>query len=71
MRNPSTLNMKMPANISGTPKAQAYHAPFGWQTETRWQGTIDIARKLGLIETALRPEDIFENTFLSSSARPK
>ena len=27
---------------------------FGWQTEQRWRGTIDVARKLGLIEQALR-----------------
>jgi NitT/TauT family transport system substrate-binding protein len=38
---------------------------LGWQTEARWQGTIDVARKLGLIEAALRPEDVFVNTFLS------
>jgi NitT/TauT family transport system substrate-binding protein len=44
---------------------------LGWQTETRWQGTIDIARKLGLIETALRPGDVFENTFLGRSAGRK
>jgi len=38
---------------------------FGWQTETRWRDTIDIARKLGLIETDLRPEDMFANTYLN------
>jgi NitT/TauT family transport system substrate-binding protein len=38
---------------------------FGWQTEQRWRDTIDIARKLGLIETTLRPEDVFVNTYLS------
>jgi hypothetical protein len=37
---------------------------FGWQTEQRWRDTIDIAKKLGLIETALRPEDVFANTYL-------
>jgi ABC-type nitrate/sulfonate/bicarbonate transport system substrate-binding protein len=37
---------------------------FGWQTEQRWRGTIDVARKLGLIETALRTEDVFVNTYL-------
>src|SRR5262249_18925518 len=26
---------------------------FGWQTTARWQGSIDVARKLGLIETLL------------------
>jgi NitT/TauT family transport system substrate-binding protein len=38
---------------------------FGWQTEQRWRDTIEVARKLGLIETALRPEDVFVNTYLS------
>jgi NitT/TauT family transport system substrate-binding protein len=37
---------------------------FGWQTAERWQSTIDVAHKLGLIETALKPEDVFSNTFL-------
>jgi NitT/TauT family transport system substrate-binding protein len=38
---------------------------FGWQTEQRWGDTIDTARKLGLIETMLRPEDVFTNGYLS------
>ena len=38
---------------------------FGWQTEQRWRDTIDVARKLGLIESALRTEDVFVNTYLS------
>lgn len=38
---------------------------FGWQTAERWQGTIDVARELGLIETALKTEDVFVNTYLS------
>ena len=38
---------------------------FGWQTEQRWRDTIDVARKLGLIEAALRAEDVFVNTYLS------
>jgi NitT/TauT family transport system substrate-binding protein len=38
---------------------------IGSQTTGRWQGTIDVARKLGLIETALKPEDVFVNTYLS------
>jgi NitT/TauT family transport system substrate-binding protein len=37
---------------------------FGWQTEERWRDTIEVARKLGLIEQALRPEDVFVNTYL-------
>jgi NitT/TauT family transport system substrate-binding protein len=39
------------------------HGP-GWQTQTRWQHTIDVARKLGLIETDLKPDQVFVNTFL-------
>jgi NitT/TauT family transport system substrate-binding protein len=38
---------------------------FGWQTEQRWRDTIDVARKLGLIETTLKTEDVFSNTFLA------
>ena len=37
---------------------------FGWQTEERWRDTIEVARKLGLIEQVLRPEDVFVNTYL-------
>ena len=38
---------------------------FGTQTVERWRDTIEIARKLGLIETALRPEDVFVGTYLA------
>jgi NitT/TauT family transport system substrate-binding protein len=38
---------------------------FGWQTTERWQGTIDVAQKLGLIETTLKPDNVFVNTYLS------
>ena len=38
---------------------------FGWQTEQRWRDTIDVARKLGLIETALKTDDVFNNTFIA------
>jgi NitT/TauT family transport system substrate-binding protein len=38
---------------------------FGSQTDQRWRDTIEVARKLGLIESALRPEDMFINTYLS------
>jgi NitT/TauT family transport system substrate-binding protein len=39
------------------------HGP-GWQTQTRWQHTIDVVRKLGLIETDVKPDQVFVNTFL-------
>jgi NitT/TauT family transport system substrate-binding protein len=38
---------------------------FGWQTEQGWCDTIDVAKKVGLIETVLRAEDVFVNTYLS------
>jgi len=38
---------------------------FGWQTAERWQGSIDVARKLGLIETSLKPDDVFANDYLA------
>ena len=38
---------------------------FGWQTEQGWRDTIDVAKKVGLIETVLRAEDVFVNTYLS------
>jgi NitT/TauT family transport system substrate-binding protein len=38
---------------------------FGWQTEQRWRDTIEVARKLGLIETTLKTEDVYANTFLT------
>jgi len=34
---------------------------FGAQTGERWRDTIDVAKKLGLIETSLRPEDVYVN----------
>ena len=37
---------------------------FGWQSEQRWRDTIEVARRLGLIETTLRPEDVFTNGYL-------
>jgi NitT/TauT family transport system substrate-binding protein len=42
------------------PYWQAKEAPeFGRQTPERWRDTIEVARRLGLIETTLRPEDVF------------
>jgi NitT/TauT family transport system substrate-binding protein len=50
---------------------QTEQSGFGWQAEERWNGTIEAARKLGLIETALKPEDVFANTFLRGSPQAK
>ena len=38
---------------------------FGVQTEQRWRDTIEVARKLGLIESALKTEDVFTNAYLA------
>jgi NitT/TauT family transport system substrate-binding protein len=38
---------------------------FGWQTAERWRDTAEVVRKLGLIESAVRPEDVFVNDYLS------
>ena len=46
-----------------SPQTEA--AGFGSQTDARWRDTIEVARKLGIIESALRPEDIFVTTYLS------
>ena len=34
---------------------------FGRQTPERWRDTIEVAKRLGLIETSLRPEDVLVN----------
>jgi len=34
---------------------------FGAQTAERWRDTIEVAKRLGLIETSLRAEDVFVN----------
>jgi NitT/TauT family transport system substrate-binding protein len=44
--------------------AETEASGFGWQTEQRWRDTVEVARKLGLIESALRPEDVFTNGYL-------
>jgi NitT/TauT family transport system substrate-binding protein len=46
-------------------KPETEASGFGWQTEQRWRDTIEMARKLGLIESALRPEDVFTNANLT------
>jgi NitT/TauT family transport system substrate-binding protein len=44
---------------------------LGWQTQTHWKGTIDTAQKLGLIDAALDPKDVFSDDFLARSAQAK
>jgi len=44
---------------------------LGWQTVQRWQGTVNVAHKLGLIETDLKPDSVFENSFLPQSSAAK
>jgi NitT/TauT family transport system substrate-binding protein len=42
---------------------------LGWQSEARWQSTIDIAQKLGLIDRPLKPAELFTNGFLDSKTK--
>jgi NitT/TauT family transport system substrate-binding protein len=42
---------------------------LGWQSEARWQSTIDIAQKLGLIDRPLKPAELFSNSFLDSKTK--
>jgi NitT/TauT family transport system substrate-binding protein len=44
---------------------------LGWQTEDRWDSTIDVAYDLGLIDTKLNSADVFTDAFLQSSAVSK
>ena len=41
---------------------------LGWQTEQRWQRTIEVTRKLGLVEKPLKAEQVFTNAFFETSA---
>jgi NitT/TauT family transport system substrate-binding protein len=43
---------------------------LGWQTEQRWQRTIEVTRKLGLVEKPLQADQVFTNAFFSA-APPK
>jgi NitT/TauT family transport system substrate-binding protein len=45
--------------------AETETSGFGSQSEQRWRDSIEVARKLGLIESALRPEDVFSNGYLT------
>jgi NitT/TauT family transport system substrate-binding protein len=42
---------------------KAAHLP-GWQSEARWGHTIDVAKKLGLVERDLPPQQLFTNDLL-------
>jgi NitT/TauT family transport system substrate-binding protein len=44
---------------------------LGWQTQTRWKGTIETAQKLGLIDTAFDAKDLFSDDFVAPSATAK
>ena len=45
--------------------AETETSGFGSQSEQRWRDSIEVARKLGLIESALRSQDVFTNSYLS------
>jgi len=44
---------------------------LGWQSEARWQSTIAIAQKLGLIDRAVSADEMFSNAYLDSVAKPR
>lgn len=44
---------------------------LGWQSASRWQSTIDIAQKLGLIDRPVAPDELFTNAFLDSKSKSK
>src|SRR5260370_19325731 len=45
--------------------AETETSGFGSQSEQRWRDSIEVARKLGLIESALRPQDVFTDSYLA------
>jgi NitT/TauT family transport system substrate-binding protein len=42
---------------------------LGWQSTARWQSTIDLAKKLGLIDRPVTPDELFTNAFLDSKGK--
>src|SRR3984957_12120770 len=41
---------------------------LGWQSTARWQSTIELANKLGLIDRPIAPDELFTNAFLGNRA---
>jgi NitT/TauT family transport system substrate-binding protein len=42
---------------------------LGWQTQERWQRTIEVTRQLGLVEKPLQSDQVFTNTFFDAEAK--
>jgi NitT/TauT family transport system substrate-binding protein len=42
---------------------------MGWQSAGRWQSSIDTAQKLGLIDRAVAPDELFTNAYLDSGSK--
>jgi hypothetical protein len=38
---------------------------LGWQTRERWQRTIEVTGKLGLVEKPLQADQVFTNAFFA------
>jgi NitT/TauT family transport system substrate-binding protein len=57
-----TLSRAMTFWSSGDTNAHG----LGWQTQERWERTIEVTRKLGLIEKLLRADQVFTSAFLDA-----
>jgi NitT/TauT family transport system substrate-binding protein len=57
-----TLSRAMTFWLSGDTNAHG----LGWQTQERWERTIEVTRKLGLIEKPLRADQVFTSAFLDA-----
>lgn len=42
---------------------------LGWQTQARWQQTIEVTRKLGLVEKPLQADQVFTNAFFDTAMK--
>jgi ABC-type nitrate/sulfonate/bicarbonate transport system substrate-binding protein len=42
---------------------------LGWQSAARWQSTIELANKLGLIDRPIATDELFTNAFLDSNSK--
>jgi NitT/TauT family transport system substrate-binding protein len=59
-RETKVLDRTLPYFLSDDKEAHG----AGWQSEDRWEHTIAIARKLGLIERDLSARQVFSNDML-------
>lgn len=59
-RELKVLDKTIPFWVSNATEENGY----GWQTTDQWQGTVDTALTLDLIQGTIPPEDIFTNDYL-------